>query len=123
MYELSQQFYFDAAHTLNREIEAQGSRRIHGHTYHAEVTVRGEPDPVSGMVVDIGYFKKEVERARATLDHQLLDDVPGLGPATIENLCAFIYRQLKDALPGIAKVTVERRASGDRCAFYVEGRG
>jgi 6-pyruvoyltetrahydropterin/6-carboxytetrahydropterin synthase len=123
MYELSQQFYFDAAHTLNREIEAEGSRRIHGHTYHAEVTVRGEPDPVSGMVVDIGHFKKQVERARAMLDHQLLDDVPGLGPATIENLCGFIYRQLKDALPGIAKVTVERRASGDRCAFYVDGEG
>lgn len=120
MYELSQQFYFDAAHTLHRDIETEGSRRIHGHTYHAEVTVRGEPDPVSGMVVDIGYFKKEVERARAMLDHQLLDDIPGLGPATIENLCGFIYRQLKEALPGIAKVTVERRASGDRCAFYVD---
>ena len=37
---LSQRFFFDAAHTLQREIEAEGSRRIHGHTYHAEVAVR-----------------------------------------------------------------------------------
>ena len=36
---LSQRFFFDAAHTLQREIEAEGSRRIHGHTYHAEVSV------------------------------------------------------------------------------------
>lgn len=40
-YEISQRFFFDAAHTLKREIEAEGSRRVHGHTYHAEVFVRG----------------------------------------------------------------------------------
>lgn len=37
MFELSQRFFFDAAHTLHREIESDGSHRIHGHTYHAEV--------------------------------------------------------------------------------------
>ena len=37
-YELSQRFYFEAAHTLRRQIEAEGSRRIHGHTYIAEIT-------------------------------------------------------------------------------------
>ena len=55
MFELSQTFSFDAAHTLKRNVspeEAAGSRRIHGHTYTAEVTVRGERQPESGMVVD-----------------------------------------------------------------------
>ena len=41
MFELSQSFYFEAAHTLRRDLEtaaeAAGSRRIHGHTYQAEV--------------------------------------------------------------------------------------
>ena len=32
----------EAAHTLERSIDAEGSRRIHGHTYTAEVMVRGE---------------------------------------------------------------------------------
>jgi 6-pyruvoyl-tetrahydropterin synthase len=41
MFELSKQFWFDAAHTLNRSIDAESSRRIHGHSYRAEVTVRG----------------------------------------------------------------------------------
>jgi len=36
-FELSQQFYFEAAHTLHREIDQEGRRRIHGHTYHARV--------------------------------------------------------------------------------------
>mgnify|MGYP000178535474 CR=1 FL=1 len=44
-FELSQRFYFEAAHTLHRTIDAEGSLRIHGHTYHAEVTIAGQPDP------------------------------------------------------------------------------
>ncbi len=55
--EVSQRFFFDAAHTLKRTLddaeEVAGSRRIHGHTYHAEVTVSGNADEDTGMVVDI----------------------------------------------------------------------
>jgi len=117
-YELSQRFFFDAAHTLRRKIEAEGSKRIHGHTYHAEVTIAGLPDPDSGMMLDLGVLRQEVERVRQQLDHHFLDEVPGIGPATLENLCAFIHRQLKDRLPSIACITVERQASGDRCRFF-----
>jgi 6-pyruvoyltetrahydropterin/6-carboxytetrahydropterin synthase len=42
MFELSKQFRFDAAHTLERSIDTESSRRIHGHSYRAEVTVRGK---------------------------------------------------------------------------------
>jgi 6-pyruvoyltetrahydropterin/6-carboxytetrahydropterin synthase len=117
-YELSQRFYFEAAHTLRRKIEAEGSRRIHGHTYHAEVTIAGQPDPETGMMMDLGVLRQEVERVRLMLDHHFLDEVPGIGPATVENLCAYIHQQLKDVLPNIACITVERPASGDRCRFF-----
>ena len=117
-YELSQRFFFDAAHTLRRQIEAEGSKRIHGHTYHAEVTIAGLPDPESGMMLDLGVLRQEVERVRQQLDHHFLDEVPGIGPATLENLCAFIHRQLKDRLPPIVCITVERQASGDRCRLF-----
>ena len=56
MYELSKQFRFEAAHTLQRVIDAEPSRRIHGHSYRAEVFLRGEPDPQSGMMMDLGLF-------------------------------------------------------------------
>ena len=117
-YELSQRFFFDAAHTLRRQIEADSSKRIHGHTYHAEVTLAGQPDPETGMMLDLGVLRQEVERVRQQLDHHFLDEVQGIGPATLENLCAFIHRQLKDRLPAIACITVERQASGDRCRFF-----
>jgi len=69
-YELSQRFYFDAAHTLQRSIDADSSKRIHGHTYHAEVCISGMPDPESGMTLDLGFLRsptahREAETAKA----------------------------------------------------------
>ena len=115
--EISQKFYFDAAHTLRRDIEAEGSRRIHGHTYHAEVTLTGNVDPATGMVVDLGLVRQAVEQLRPQLDHHLLDEVPGLGPATLENLAAFIWRAMTDAVPGLVQVRVWRDGVGDSCTL------
>lgn len=119
--ELSQQFFFEAAHTLHRATETEGSLRIHGHTYHAEVTVAGVPDHQSGMVIDLAYLRGHIARVRDMLDHRFLNDVPGLSPATLERLCVFIRDQLQEALPGLCRVAVERKASGDRCVLRTSG--
>ncbi len=116
-YELSQKFYFEAAHTLHREIDAEGSRRIHGHTYHCEVTLQGMPAPNSGMLTDLAFVRQEIERARDLLDHRFLDEVKGLGPATLENLCTFLFKELRETMPQLIRVSVERPASGDRCSL------
>jgi 6-pyruvoyltetrahydropterin/6-carboxytetrahydropterin synthase len=119
IFELSQAFYFEAAHTLDRQVDATGSRRIHGHTYHAEVTVRGPVDPLTGMLVDLGHLRRAIETLRDRLDHHFLDDVEGIGPATLENLCSFILRGISADVPGVCAVTVHRQASGDKCVLRV----
>jgi 6-pyruvoyltetrahydropterin/6-carboxytetrahydropterin synthase len=116
-YEISQKFFFDAAHTLKREVEADSSLRIHGHTYNAEVLLSGQPDPVSGMVMDLGLVRASIAQLRPRLDHHLLDDVAGLGPATLENLCAFIWRELQPSVPGLSAVRVWRESVGDSCTL------
>ena len=117
-YELSKQFRFEAAHTLRRPIEAEASRRIHGHSYRAEVTLAGAPDPVSGMLIDLGILEQKLAKVREQLDHHLLDEVTGLGPATLENLCAWIWRILAPDLPGLMRVTIYRESMGDACAYF-----
>jgi 6-pyruvoyltetrahydropterin/6-carboxytetrahydropterin synthase len=117
MYELSKSFRFDAAHTLRREIDAESSRRIHGHSYRAEVVVRGEPDPESGMVVDLGLLSRRLDAARDALDHRFLDEIDDLGPPTMENLASWIWRRLAD-LPGLARVSVHRDSSGESCTYF-----
>lgn len=116
-YELSQKFYFEAAHTLHREIDAEGSRRIHGHTYHCEIALQGAPDPASGMLTDLGLVRKEIERVRGMLDHRFLDEVKDLGPPTLENLCTFLFKILRESLPQLTRVSISRPASGDSCSL------
>ncbi|MEO7655020.1 MAG: 6-carboxytetrahydropterin synthase [Sphingomicrobium sp.] len=117
MYELAKQFRFEAAHTLKRAVETESSRRIHGHSYRAEVVVAGESDPTTGMVMDLGLLERAIDGARSVLDHQFLDDVADLGPATIENLAGWIWRTLSPSCPGLARVTVYRDSSGDSCTY------
>lgn len=132
-FELSQSFTFDAAHTLNRNVpfaEYAPSRRVHGHTFRAEVTLRG-PIGVDGMLqirtpgkhikfqsVDLFVLRSAIAKVHALLDHHLLDDVEGLGPATLENLCRFIAARVSETLPVYA-VCVSR-ASGDKCRLVLE---
>jgi 6-pyruvoyltetrahydropterin/6-carboxytetrahydropterin synthase len=116
-YELTQRFFFEAAHTLSREVEAEGSRRIHGHTYHASVTISGEPDSRSGMVMDLGRLREHVERARERLDHRLLNEVEGLGAPTLENLCAYLWRSFEEDGCPPSRVEVRREGMGDSCCL------
>lgn len=120
MYELSKQFRFDAAHTLSRAVQAEPSRRIHGHSYRGEITLRGKPDRVSGMVVDVGVLERELESVRAALDHRFLDEINDLGPATMENLCRWIWNQLKPTFPTLSKVSVYRDSNSDACSYWGE---
>ena len=113
-----QRFFFDAAHTLERAIETESSRRIHGHTYHAEVSLSGPRDPATGMVLDLGLLRRGLDVVREQLDHHMLDEVPGLGIPTLENLCLFIAQALPAELrPRVSRVRVWREALGDSCAL------
>ncbi|MGH6647423.1 6-carboxytetrahydropterin synthase [Aquabacterium sp.] len=119
MFELSQTFTFDAAHTLKRHVspeEAAGSRRIHGHTYTAEVAVSGPRQQDTSMVMDLSVLRAALAEVRALLDHHLLDEVGGLGTPTLENLCVFIFDQASARLPQVSMVSVSRVA-GDRCVY------
>ena len=120
MFELSKQFRFDAAHTLDRVIDTAPSRRIHGHSYRAEVTVRGRPDPVTGMVVDLGMLERSMADARDALDHRFLDEINDLGPATMENLSRWIWEHLSPEVANLFKVSVYRDSSGEACSYWGE---
>jgi 6-pyruvoyltetrahydropterin/6-carboxytetrahydropterin synthase len=116
MYEITKDFRFEAAHTLIREINTAASRRVHGHSYRASVTLRGTPD-ASGMLMDFGTFGLHLAAVRDLLDHHFLDEVDGLGPATLENLSRFIWTRLAPACPGLVRVAVFRDSEGESCTY------
>ena|ERR1700680_1170726 len=114
--EITQQFGFDAAHYLV-EAPAGSNRRMHGHSFYAEVTLRGEPDPVKGWIRDFGEINAALAAIRTGLDHHLLNEVPGLGTPTLENLARFIYREAKARLPEVCRVRLSRPSCGQSCIY------
>ncbi|GAB6032459.1 hypothetical protein CHUAL_011096 [Chamberlinius hualienensis] len=49
----------------------------HGHNYSVYVTVKGQADPVTGMVMNITDLKQSIFKVIDDLDHKNLDkDVP-----------------------------------------------
>tara|TARA_R110002126_G_scaffold21454_3_gene77503 strand:+ start:841 stop:1209 length:369 start_codon:yes stop_codon:yes gene_type:complete len=119
-FKLTQSFYFEAAHTLKyRKVncyDSLQSQNIHGHTYHANITIKGEIDE-DGMVKDFDVIKQNIEFVRKMLDHQFLDNVIDLPRPTLENLCLFIAKKIK--LEGLCEVSIERKASGDKCIYVI----
>jgi 6-pyruvoyltetrahydropterin/6-carboxytetrahydropterin synthase len=75
----------------------------HGHNYRLEVTLRGEPDPVTGMVIDLKHLQELLEREiMARFDHRDLNrdtDFFEKDPPTPENFGRVIERLLLAALP------------------------
>jgi 6-pyruvoyltetrahydropterin/6-carboxytetrahydropterin synthase len=71
----------------------------HGHNYVLEVTVAGEPDPVTGMVFDLRELKEILNReVIEPMDHRFLNrEVPPFDRVvpTAENLAAEIWRRLE----------------------------
>src|SRR3546814_3333385 len=91
-----------------------------GHAYRARVAVRGRPDPATGMVIDLEKLEQAFAAIRARLDHHFLDEVEGLGPATMENLAVWIWRQLAPDVAGLSRVTLYRDSLGESCTYLGE---
>jgi len=70
----------------------------HGHNYVLEVTLDGEPDPVTGMVFDLKKLKDTIQRAVIEpMDHRFLNhEVPPFDRVvpTAENIAADIWNRL-----------------------------
>jgi 6-pyruvoyltetrahydropterin/6-carboxytetrahydropterin synthase len=106
---LTRKIEFSASHLYhNPELSAEENRRIfgkcnnphgHGHNYTLEVTVAGEPDPVTGMVLDLKELKEILEREiTQRMDHRFLNyevaELKGQIP-TCENIARVIWDLLE----------------------------
>ncbi|MDZ7316432.1 MAG: 6-carboxytetrahydropterin synthase [candidate division KSB1 bacterium] len=110
---VTRKIHFSAAHRLHSDkLSEDENRRIyglcnnplgHGHNYEVEVTVCGEPDPITGMVIDLKELKEILERrVAAPMDHKHLNEevdfLAGVVP-TAENIAVAIWHQIEGELP------------------------
>jgi 6-pyruvoyltetrahydropterin/6-carboxytetrahydropterin synthase len=104
---------FSAAHRLhNPARDAAWNREVydkcdnpggHGHNYVIEVSVEGEIDPETGMVIDLKKLKDIMrERVVNRVDHKNLNEdvdfLRGIIP-TAENLARSFWNEIAPAIP------------------------
>lgn len=119
MIEIFKEFTFEAAHQLRANVapgHAYGT--IHGHSFKAEVYLRGAPDPTTGWICDLANVEAKLAPIRETLDHAFLNDVNGLGLPTLENIARYIWDRAEPDLPSLHRVTVRRGSCGEGCTYF-----
>ena len=98
------EFSFEAAHRLPNVPEGHKCSRLHGHSFMVRLCVSGPVDEKTGWVMDFADIKKQFKPFYDTLDHNYLNEVPGLENPTSEVIAKWIWDKLKPALPGLSKV-------------------
>jgi 6-pyruvoyltetrahydropterin/6-carboxytetrahydropterin synthase len=109
---ITRKIEFSASHLCRVPgLSAEENRRIyglaanehgHGHNYVVEVSLEGQPDPVTGMVLDLKELKEILNREIVVpYDHRFLNyEVPPfdrLVPTT-ENIARDIWQRLEGQL-------------------------
>ena len=117
MWELTKSFRFEAAHALSGTTLNEASEEIHGHSFRTEVTVRGTPDPETGMVLDLGLLEQRMAEVQKALDHKLLNRIVALGQPTLENLSRFIFDRVQYA-GRVTRVSVHRDSCNESCTYF-----
>ena len=133
----SRRYAISAAHVLARPDWSEERNRSvygkcanaagHGHNYVLEVTLRGEPDPLSGSLVSATHMDSVVQRrVLDALDHRFLNrevaeferEVP-----TAENIARYAWNALKgEFAPAVLDGVRLEETSKNSVEYREEGR-
>lgn len=99
----------------------------HGHNYVVEVAISGEPDPVTGMIMDLKRLKDILEdKVLAVYDHRLLNrEVPpfdSLVP-TVENIAIDIWGRIEPFVNASGRARLFSVRVHETNELFVEYRG
>jgi len=109
-------FTIEAAHRLPNVPAGHKCARLHGHSFRIELHVSGAVDPRTGWVMDFADLKSLFLPLFERLDHNYLNDIPGLENPTSENLARWIWNEMKPRLPLLNKVVVHETCTSG-CSY------
>lgn len=132
---LGRRYRFAASHRLHSDkLGAEENCRVygkcnnpygHGHNYTVEISVSGEVDPTTGMIVNLADLDGFVEReVIEPFDHKSLNEDVEMFRETVptaENVCVEIFRRVQRfPLAKLERVRVEETSNN---AFEYAGEG
>jgi len=104
--EIFKEFRFEAAHRLPNVPSTHKCHRLHGHSFRVAIHVKGPLDPKLGWVRDFAELTEAFAPLHKVLDHNYLNEVPGLENPTSEVLAKWVWDRLKPGLPDLHRVEV-----------------
>lgn len=119
--DIFKEFTVEAAHRLPNVPAGHKCGRLHGHTFRIELHVTGAVGEHSGWVMDFADIKGRFEPLYSQLDHNFLNDVPGLENPTSENLAKWLWQHVKPILGQLSAVIV-RETCTSGCIYRGEER-
>jgi 6-pyruvoyltetrahydropterin/6-carboxytetrahydropterin synthase len=117
--ELRKTFQIEAAHRLPKVPVGHKCWRLHGHSFGIEIVVEGPVQPETGWVMDFAELKAAFAPLYQQLDHQYLNEIPGLENPTSEHLALWIWERLKPTLPLLKEVVVAETCTS-QCRYRGE---
>jgi 6-pyruvoyltetrahydropterin/6-carboxytetrahydropterin synthase len=111
------EFGFEAAHFLPSAPPGHANARVHGHSFRVRVTIDGEPDGKTGLVMNLGDVETAIGDVRDVLDHRFLNEVEGLSQPTLERVAMWLWDRLHNRLPGLAEIEVARDSCHEGCIY------
>jgi 6-pyruvoyltetrahydropterin/6-carboxytetrahydropterin synthase len=105
--EIFKDFTFESAHRLPNVPVGHQCARLHGHSYQLRVVVEGPVGNDSGWVQDFAELKSAFKPLHDCLDHNYLNEIPGLENPTSEVLAKWVWDRLIAALPLLSRVEVK----------------
>jgi len=111
------EFTFEAAHLLPSAPPGHPNARVHGHSFRVRVTVDGEPNDETGVVVRFDDLEAAMKDDRDALDHRFLNDIEGLAAPTLERIAVWLWDRLHNRLPGLAEIEVARDTCHEGCIY------
>jgi 6-pyruvoyltetrahydropterin/6-carboxytetrahydropterin synthase len=111
------EFSFEAAHFLPTAAPGHPNARVHGHSFRVRITIGGEPNADTGVVIHFDDVEAALGDAREALDHRLLNDVEGLAQPTLERIAVWLWDRLHNRLPGLTEIEVARDSCREGCVY------
>ncbi len=112
---LERSYRFEAAHFLPKVPPGHKCARMHGHSYLVEIAIEGEVGE-RGWVMDFADIDEHATPLVRQLDHQVLNELPGLANPTSELLAAWLWQALAPRLPELVEVVVSETPTS-RCIY------
>lgn len=117
-FQLKKSFQIESARFLSQLPKQHPCSRMHGHSFHITFTFVGPLQEKLDWLIDYHELEQKIRPILALLDHQTLNNVPGLENPTTEILSKWLFEHVRKEIPELTQVTV-KETQDTECTYPV----